>query len=78
MTVVAFMVPLNMQDKLVSEFKSRGLGIDSTHVFNSVRGDGTEGCGDKQESLLVMTSSDRSLNDIVSVLHGLAPTMPCT
>jgi hypothetical protein len=42
-TVMAFVVPLNMQDKLVSEFKSRGFGIDSTHVFNSVRGDGTEG-----------------------------------
>jgi plastocyanin len=77
-TVVAFMVPLNQQDKLISEFKSRGFGIDSTHVFNSVRGDGTEGCGDIQESLLVLTSSGKSLNEVVSALHDLAPTMPCT
>jgi plastocyanin len=77
-TVVAFMVPVNQQDKLISEFKTRGFGIDSAHVFNSLRGDGTEGCGDRQESLLVLTSSGKSLNEVVSTLHELAPTMPCT
>ena len=78
-TVAAFMVPLNQQDKLISEFKSTGFGIDSTHVFNSVRrGGGGESCGDIQESLLILTSSGKSLNEVVSALQGLAPTMPCT
>jgi plastocyanin len=78
-TVAAFMVPLNQQDKLISEFKSKGFGIDSTHVFNSVRrGGGGESCGDTQESLLILTSSGKTLNEVVSALQGLAPTMPCT
>jgi plastocyanin len=78
-TVAAFMVPLNQQDKLISEFKSKGFGIDSTHVFNSVRrGVGGESCGDIQESLLILTSSGKTLNEVVSDLQGLAPTMPCT
>jgi hypothetical protein len=78
-TVAAFMVPLNQQYKLISELKSRGFGIDSTHVFNSVRrGGGGESCGDIQESLLILTSSGKSLNEVVSALHEIAPTMPCT
>jgi plastocyanin len=78
-TVAAFMVPLNQQDKLISEFKSKGFGIDSTHVFRSVRGGvGGETCGDIQESLLILTSSGKSLNEVLSALQGIAPTMPCT
>jgi hypothetical protein len=78
-TVAAFMVPLNLQDKLISEFKSKGFGIDSTHVFRSVRGGvGGETCGDVQESLMILTSSGKSLNEVVSALQGIAPTMPCT
>jgi hypothetical protein len=78
-TVTAFMVPLNLQDKLISEFKSKGFGIDSTHAFRSVRGGaGGETCGDIQESLLILTSSGKSLNEVISALQGIAPTMPCT
>jgi hypothetical protein len=73
------MVPLNQQDKLISEFKSRGFGVYSTHVFNSIRrGGGGESCGDIRESLLILTSSGKSLNEVVSALQGIAPTMPCT
>jgi hypothetical protein len=77
-TIAAFMVPLNQQDRLISEFQSRGFGIDSTYALKSVRGDGTEGCGDTQESLLVLTSSGKNLNAVISALHDVAPTMPCT
>ena len=78
-TVAAFMVPLNQQDKLISEFKSKGFGIDSTHVFRSVRGGvGGETCSDIQESLLILTSAGKTLSEVVSALQGLAPTMPCT
>jgi plastocyanin len=78
-TIAAFMVPLNLQDKIISEFKSKGFGIDSTHLFNSVRGGvGGETCGDIQESLLILTSSGKSLDEVISALQGLAPTMPCT
>jgi plastocyanin len=51
-TIIPFIVPLNQQGKMISDFKGKGFGIDSTYVFNSVRGDGKEGCGDTQESLL--------------------------
>ncbi len=78
-TVAAFMVPLNQQDKLISEFKSKGFGVDSTHAFRSVRGGtGGETCGDIQESLLTLTSSGKSLNEVTSALQEIAPTMPCT
>ena len=70
---------LNLQDKLISEFKSKGFGIDSTHVSTSVRGGvGGETCGDIQESLLILTSSGKSLNEVMSALQGIARTMPCT
>ena len=73
------MVPLNQQDKLISEFKSKGFGVDSTHAFRSVRGGtGGETCGDIQESLVILTSSGKSLNEVVSALQEIAPTMPCT
>ncbi len=77
-TVVPFMVPANQQAKLISEFKTQGFGVDSTYTFKSIRGDGSEGCGDKNESLLVLTSSGKTLDQVISTLKQLAPTMPCT
>src|ERR687887_2183791 len=77
-TVVPFMVPVNQQDKLVSEFKSLGFGVDSTYTFKSIRGDGSEGCGDKNESLLILTSFGKPLDQVISALKQIAPTMPCT
>ncbi len=77
-TIVPFMVPANQQDKLISQFKSLGLGVDSTYTFKSIRGGGSEGCGDKNESLLVLTSSGKTLDQVISALNQIAPTMPCT
>ena len=77
-TIVPFMVPVNQQDKLVSEFKSLGFGVDSTYTFKSIRGDGSEGRGDKNESLLILTSSSKPLDQVISALKQIAPTMPCT
>jgi len=77
-TLVPFMVPANQQAKLISQFMSLGLGVDSTYTFKSIRGDGSEGCGDKNESLLVLTSSGKSLDQVISALKQIAPMMPCT
>src|SRR6266487_2304568 len=77
-TIVPFMVPANQQAKLISEFKNLGVGVDSTYTFKSIRGDGSEGCGDKNESLLVLTSSGKSLDQVISALKQVGPTMPCT
>jgi len=77
-TIVPFMVPANQQDKLISEFKNLGFGVDSTYTFKSIRGDGSEGCGDKNESLLVLTSSGKTLDQVISALKQITPTMPCT
>jgi hypothetical protein len=77
-TIVPFMVPANQQDKLMSQFKSLGFGVDSTYIFKSIRGDGSEGCGDKNESLLVLTTAGKTLDQVISALKQIAPTMPCT
>jgi len=77
-TLVPFMVPANQEEKLISEFKSLGFGVDSTYTFKSIRGDVSEGCGDKNESLIVLTSSGKTLDKAISALKQLAPTMPCT
>ena len=77
-TIVPFMVPANEQTKLISEFKNLAVGVDNAYTFKSIRDDGSEGCGDKNESLIVLTSSGKTLDQVLSALKQVAPTMPCT
>jgi hypothetical protein len=76
-TIVPFMVPASQQDKFISEFKNQGFGVDSTYTFKSIRGGGTEGCGG-MVSLLVLTSSGKTLDQVISTLKQIAPTTSCT
>jgi hypothetical protein len=77
-TLVAYMVPAKELDKRVAEFKSEGIGIDSTYSFKSLRGGGSEAGGDTQEYLLVLASSGKDLNEEISALHKVTSTMPYT
>jgi hypothetical protein len=75
-TVATIMVPTNILDKIVSELKGQGFGIDNQYPFKSLRGGGSASGGDKQQELLVLTSSGKNLNEVISALSKIAPTMP--
>ena len=75
-TVAAIIVPANLLDKVVSDLKAQGLGIDNQYPFKSIRGGGGTAGGDKNQVMLVLTSSDKNLNEVTSVLHKVVPTMP--
>jgi hypothetical protein len=70
------MVPANQLDKAISELKSQGFGIDNQYSFTSLRGGGSTPGGDKHQVLLVLTSSGKSIDEVVSALNKIAPTMP--
>jgi plastocyanin len=75
-TIATLMVPANILDKVVSEAKGQGFGIDNQYPFASLRGGGSTPGGDKNQVLLVLTSSGKNLNEVVSALSNIAPTMP--
>lgn len=77
-TIVTYMIPANQLDKRISEFKSKGFGVDSTYNFKSLRGGGSEAGGDTQEYLVVLTSSGKSLDQETSALKEITATMPYT
>ena len=75
-TIATLMVPANIVDKVISQLKDQGFGIDNQYTFKSLRGGGSATGGDKQQVLLVLTSSGKNLNEVVSVLSKISPTMP--
>lgn len=75
-TITTLMVPANQLDKAISELKSQGFGIDNQYSFTSLRGGGSTPGGDKHQVLLVLTSSGKSIDEVVSALNKIAPTMP--
>ena len=70
------MVPANIRDKIVSALQGQGFGIDNQYSFMSLRGGGSTPGGDKNQILLVLTSSGKNLNEVISALSNIAPTMP--
>ncbi len=77
-TVTTFMVPEPELAKDISQFKSQGIATDSTYIFKSIRGSVSESGGSSQESLLVLTNSGKTLDQVLSALKALSPTMPYT
>jgi hypothetical protein len=70
------MVPANVLDKVVSEIKGQGLGIDNQYPFTSLGAKGTNAGGDAQQVLSVLTSSGKNLDEVISALSNIIPTMP--
>jgi plastocyanin len=75
-TITTLMVPAKLLDKVISELKDQGFGIDNQYTFKSLRGGGSAAGGDKQQVLLVLTSSGKNLNEVVSALSKISPIMP--
>jgi plastocyanin len=75
-TIGTLMVPANQLDKVVSEIKGQGFGIDNQYPFASLRGGGSTPGGDKNQVLLVLTSSGKNLNEVISALSNISPTIP--
>jgi len=75
-TIITLMVPANIRDNIVSALQGQGFGIDNQYPFASLRGGGSTAGGDKNQVLLVLTSSGKNLNEVISALSSIVPTMP--
>ena len=73
-TIATLMVPANIRDKIVSALQGQGFGIDNQYPFMSLRGGGGTTGGDKNQVLLVLTSSGKNLNEVISSLSNIVPT----
>ena len=75
-TIATLMVPSRLLGKTVSDLKSQGFTIDNQYPFLSLRGAGSQSGGEKQQVLLVLTSSGKNLNQVTSALAQVASTLP--
>jgi hypothetical protein len=75
-TIATLMVPSKLLSKTISELKSQGFTIDNQYPFTSIRGGRSAAGGDKQQVLLVLTSSGKNLNQVSSTLAQVASTLP--
>ena len=74
-TVSTIIVPAMKLDKVSSDLRNQGFGIDNQYPFKSLRGGGGTTGGDKNQVMLVLTSSGKSLNQVISTLNKVVPTM---
>jgi plastocyanin len=75
-TITTLMVPSKLLDKTIADLKSQGFTIDNQYPFTSLRGGRSAAGGDKQQVLLVLTSSGKNLNQVISALANVASTLP--
>jgi hypothetical protein len=73
-TLGMFMVPELQLPKYVSEFGDNGFTLDSTYTYEDLRG-GQKGTGPKQ-SLIVWSSSENNIDDILGKLVDLSTSLP--
>jgi len=74
-TVSTIIVPAKKLDKVSSDLRNQGFGIDNQYPFKSLRGGGGTTGGDKNQAMLVLTSSGKSLNQVISALNKVVSTM---
>ena len=74
--VTTLMVPSRLLGKTISDLKSQGFTVDNQYPFMSLRGGGSQSGGEKQQVLLVLTSSGKKLNQVTSALAQVAATLP--
>ncbi len=72
--VGTYMVPAKYIDKYRSGFEDKGFTIDSTFTYKDLRG-GQKGTGPEQ-TLIVWQTNSLSLEEVVSALEELTPTLP--
>lgn len=73
-TVGTYMVPAKDLDQYISTLTSKGLTIDSTYTFEDLRG-GQKGTGPEQ-TLIVWTTSGMNLDQVISILEEITPSLP--
>ena len=73
-TVGTFMVPAKDLDQYVSTLTSKGFTVDSTHTFTDKRG-GQKGTGPEQ-TYIVWTTSGMNIDQVVSALQDITPSLP--
>jgi plastocyanin len=74
-TISTIILPAKLLDKVSSDLRGQGLGIDNQYPFKSLRGGGGTTGGDKNQVMLVLTSSGKSLNEVISALNKVVPTL---
>ena len=74
-TISTIIVPAKLLDKVSSDLRGQGFGIDNQHPFKSLRGGGGTTGGDKNQVMLVLTSSGKNLNEVISSLNKVVPTL---
>ena len=70
------MVPSRLLAKTITDLNTQGFAIDNQYPFLSLRGGGSQSGGEKQQVLLVLTSSGKSLNQVTYALARVASTLP--
>lgn len=73
-TVGVYMIPYMLLDKYLNEFKNEGITVDSYYTYHDLRG-GQKGTGPEQ-TILVWSSSGITLQNILSSLEKITPTLP--
>jgi plastocyanin len=73
-TVGLLMVPTQDVQTYTSDLQTRGIAINSTHNFKDLRG-GQSGTGDEQ-TLIVWTSSEMSLSNLIENLQEFSSGLP--
>ncbi|CAN5422429.1 hypothetical protein BH18THE2_BH18THE2_06670 [soil metagenome] len=73
-TAGVLMVPTQDIGNYVQNLKSKGFAIDSMHNFKDLRG-GQKGTGD-QQTLLVWTTTESDLDQVISTLKELTQELP--
>lgn len=68
------MVPTQDVQTYTTDLQTRGFAIDSTHNFKDLRG-GQSGTGNEQ-TLIVWTSSEMSLSNIIDNLQEFTSGLP--
>ena len=75
-TVTTLMVPANLIEEISSELQGQGLGMDNQYMFDSLRGGDSTTGDEEQQVLLVLTSSGKDINQVISALQEIVPTLP--
>jgi plastocyanin len=73
-TVGTYMVPAKDLNQYISTLTSKGFNIDSTHTFEDLRG-GQKGTGPEQ-TLIVWTASGMNIDQVISALEEITPSLP--
>jgi plastocyanin len=76
-TLSAIIIPSKLLGKTISDLKNHGFTMDNQYPFTAMRGGaGSQSGGDKQQVLLVLTSSGKNLNQVTSALAQVESTLP--